>query len=299
MGDFSDSIGLIETYFQILFQNVGWWSITIQALAWSSRLYNTTAFLYDSTAAFEKPEQVARKLQDLLMQHGGLQPPGILGDLGSGTGLISILMAQAGWEVYGVELSAAMRTVAQQKAAQLESDVQRRLTFTVGDITTFQMPENRLLDSAVCLCNTINHLTEWPQVQGLIRSAFNALRSNGLLILDSDSRATFEGFFNHPPTLVWDDGQHRMIRACQFNAETGRANHIATLERYTPAGVEPVSEEAMALQYHSEPELLAAFLSAGFEVVSVEAYNPNPVLYAGDFIPKVLWVLKKPASSSA
>jgi SAM-dependent methyltransferase len=260
-------------------------------------LYNISAFLYDATAAFEEPEKTCADLQGILLRYG-IQPPGLLGDLGSGTGLMAILLAQQGWRVVGIELSSAMIAVAQQKTAQLPLEIQSHLTWTPGDITTFTIDPDRLLDGAVCLCNTINHLVEWVQVQHFTKAAFQALRPGGVLILDSDTRFTFQDFFNHGPVVVWDDGTHQMTRTCQFDEKTGRANHVASLRRYDAAGLlQPVGEEAMALQYHSETELLQAFTLAGFQVESADPYNPNPQLYGNDlerFIPKILWTLRKP-----
>lgn len=255
-------------------------------------MYNTTAAWYESTAAFENPAQTCADIQ-ALMGKFGINPPGLLGDLGSGTGLMSILFAELGWKVYGIELSPAMIEVASQKRATLPQELQERLFWTQGDITRFALPGSPLLDAAICLCNTINHLPDWPAVEALIQCAFNAIRPGGLLVLDSDRLETFQGFFNHPPTVVWDDGQRRLTRACVFNETTGLADHLATVERNTPTGWEPLSEEAMTLRYYPEKSLKQAFLDGGFTLASVAPYNPYPTLYEG-FIPKALWVLQRP-----
>jgi SAM-dependent methyltransferase len=255
-------------------------------------LYNTTAFLYESTAAFEEPRQTCEEIQ-ALMASFGVTPPGLLGDLGSGTGLMSILFAELGWQVHGIELSPAMIEVANRKWEMLPPLLQERLHWCQGDITTFELPGSPLLDAAVCLCNTINHLAEWEQVEAFIQSAFKAIRPGGLLVLDSDRLETFQGFFNHPPTVVWDDGKHRLTRTCVFEASTGKAEHLALVERYTATGLERVSEEPMTLRYHPEKQLLESFLAAGFTLESATPYNPYPTLYQG-FIPKALWVFRRP-----
>lgn len=256
-------------------------------------MYNTTAFLYERTCAFEVPQTTCEEIHAALLQ-AGVHPPGLLGDLGAGTGLMSVLFAERGWHIHGVERSLAMIAEAENKKIQLPQAVQSRLHWTEGDITRFEMPEGLLLDAAVCLCNTINHLVEWPQVEGFIRSAYNALKPNGVLILDSDTVTTFERFFDHAPVVVWDDGIHRMTRTCRFDGSSGRAHHTAILERHDETGWTMVSEEGMQLQYHQEPKLYKAFLAQGFIVESGEPYNPFPVLYQG-IIPKLLWVLRKPA----
>ncbi len=256
-------------------------------------MYNTTAFLYESIGAFEVPHQVCDLLQDYFFKYG-ITPPATLGDFGSGTGLNALLLAERGWHIRGVELSQAMMAVAEEKTRTLPDEIQARLIWTQGDITCFQFPPGVQLDGAICLHNTINHLAEWSQVTGFIQTAYQALRPGGVLILDSDTLPTFLGFFNHGPVLVWDDGQHRLIRECAFDMETGRANHTATLEQYVNGEPVLVGTEPMSLQYHHEERLFDAFVEAGFQVCNAAPFNPNPGLYPEDMIPKILWVLRKP-----
>lgn len=254
-------------------------------------MYNTTAFLYEATAAFEQPETTCQEIQ-ALFQQAGIQPPGLLGDLGSGTGLMSILFAQKGWQVYGVELSPAMIAIADNKKQHLPAEIQSHLHWEAGNIQSFTLPDGLRQDAAICLCNTINHLTEWHQVKAFIQSVHQALRPGGLLVLDSDRLETFQGFFNHPPTVVWEDETSRVTRACAFDESTGRANHTAIVENMTPAGWQRGSEEEMALQYHPERRLKEAFAAAGFQLENAAPFNPFPSLYR-DLIPKVLWTFRK------
>lgn len=262
-------------------------------------MYNTTAFLYDQTAAFEQPAQTAQEILRCFKSQG-VEAPGLLGDLGAGTGLMSIQLAQAGFHLYGVEQSAAMIAEAQHKTARLPKALQERLRWTQGDITNFTLPDTVHWDGAVCLCNTINHLDTLEAVNRFANASWQALKPGGVLILDSDTLQTFQQFFDHPDTVVWENPQNgiptRLLRRCTFDARTGRASHLATLMQQSLAdgAWETMSEESMALQYHTEPQLLDTFEKTGFTVISAELFNPNPILYAG-MVPKILWTLQKPA----
>ncbi|MBY0403174.1 MAG: hypothetical protein K2X66_04690, partial [Cyanobacteria bacterium] len=169
-----------------------------------------------------------------------------------------------------------------------------------GDITRYHLPPGHCFSGAICLCNTINHLVEPYEVEGFLHSTAQALRPGGVLILDSDRLETFEGFFNHPPTVVWDDGIHCMTRFCEFDPQTGRAYHTATLEKYVSGNLSnpekvsklPISQESMMLQYHPQESLEASFAQAGFEIAEALLYNPCPQLYQG-FYPKILWILRR------
>lgn len=256
-------------------------------------MYDTTAFLYDAIAAFENPESVC---DDLIRVFAGcgIQPPGLLGDLGAGTGLMSALLAERGWHVYGVERSMAMLGEAMKRRESLADEAQTRLMFAQGDITSFELPPGFQLDGAVCLCNTVNHLAAPGQLESFFGAAFRALKPSGVLVFDSDTLKTFQDFFHHEPTVVWDDGVHRMTRACRFDDDTGLASHRAILEQYMDGVPQPVSEEAMTLRYHPETDIQKRLDAAGLELLSVQPFNPFPSLYTGGFIPKALWIVRKP-----
>lgn len=258
-------------------------------------MYETTAFLYERIAAFENPAQVSKDIRDAL-QNLEISPPGTLGDLGAGTGLMSVLLAELGWQVHGLELSEAMIAVARENAARLPGLVQSRLAWSQGDISTFTLPAGVLWDGAVCLHNTVNHLVTLEQVEKFAGCVFAALKPGGALIMDSDTVFSFREFFDHEPTVVWDDGHHRVTRSCRFDRETGRARHVAVLEQHGPDGWQRQSEEHLELQYHEEESLRAVFAEAGFLLAGASPYNPNPKLYQGDIIPKVLWVFRKPSA---
>lgn len=255
-------------------------------------MYDITAFLYESTAAFEEPERMANDLHALLGA-AGIQPPGWLGDFGSGTGLMARLLAAKGWSVCGVERSTAMLAVAREKAVSLPAEVQARLHWLQGDITQLKLPQSIQLDAAVCLCNTLNHLAEPGQLQAFIASAFNALKPDAILMLDTDRLETFQGYFHHPPTVVWQDQTGSLTRACTFDERTGLAHHTAILmQADTTAGEPHRQEESMWLRYYADAEILEAFQTGGFQLEGAMPYNPSPRLYQG-FWPKTLWAFRK------
>lgn len=60
-------------------------------------------------------------------------------ELASGTGRVSIPMAQAGARVTGLELVPAMLDTAREKAAALDASTQKRLAFVKGDMRRFDL----------------------------------------------------------------------------------------------------------------------------------------------------------------
>ncbi len=256
-------------------------------------MYNSTAHLYDRIAAMTIPYETSDLLNELLTAQG-ISPPANLADLGCGTGVLSMLMADKGWFIYGVEQSEAMLEEATVKLNALSKPIQEKLRFVQGDITNFKVEDDIKIDAAICMHNTVNHLFNDTDLERLACSVYRALGPKGILIFDSDTEKTFVDYFNHDEVVVWDNGKELVSRRCSYNQETCIASHVATVKRYNAdQTLETISEEAMTLRYYRESDILECFQSAGFELLNLTPFNPSPEVYAG-FIPKGLWVFRKP-----
>ena len=68
-------------------------------------------------------------------------------ELGTGTGRVAWALAQAGYEVCGLDLSRGMLARAEAKRKRMTSVVQSRCGFVQGDMAEFSLPEtfNRIL----------------------------------------------------------------------------------------------------------------------------------------------------------
>lgn len=96
-------------------------------------------------------------------------------DLACGTGTVSKFLSNKGYCVTGIDYSAEMLTVAQQKAdGQIE--------FLKADMTDFSLPDK--YDYCVCLLDSINHLSDIGQVKKCFDCVYNALNDNGIFIFD-------------------------------------------------------------------------------------------------------------------
>ena len=62
-------------------------------------------------------------------------------DLGCGTGRIGIALAEQGFDVVGLDLSAPMLRIAERKVASLPEELARRLTFVQADMTDFTLDQ--------------------------------------------------------------------------------------------------------------------------------------------------------------
>jgi SAM-dependent methyltransferase len=93
-------------------------------------------------------------------------------DVGCGTGRHSVALAEAGFEVVGIDASADMIDVARERAPAL--------TFEVADLTSWRPPSP--FDGALCR-GVLNDITEDVERQAAMDSLFSMLRPGGLLVL--------------------------------------------------------------------------------------------------------------------
>lgn len=257
-------------------------------------MYQISAFLYDKIAAASDQSVVVEIVLQTLETQAVSQEAHLL-DLGMGSGLMAIELAERGYSVLGVEFAQPMLEEALKKADILPAEVKNRLKFLQGDITTLTLENKNKGDAAYCLHNTVNHLQGNDALYAFATQTFSNLKPGGVLFFDADTLETFTRFFHHPETMVWDDGMYQLLRSSVFNVEFKTAIHTAVLNQMnrTTRQWQRVQEETMSLFYFDETTIFKVFTLIGFELLSVSPFNPSPDLYQG-FIPKGFWVFKKP-----
>ena len=112
-------------------------------------------------------------------------------DLACGTGSVSLLLAQRGYQVTGVDMSEDMLTVAADKAQALED----RPVFACQKLQELRLP--RGVDLAVCGLDSMNYITDPVDCETAIKRIYKALNPGGIFIFD----------VNTPEKLRAMDGQ--------------------------------------------------------------------------------------------
>jgi len=138
----------------------------------SEKYYRDTARFYDAFA--ERPDktlylELARRFGSPILE------------LACGTGRITLALAQAGYEVTGIELSPEMLEITQEKLRQLPKDVQSRVSLNHGDMTNFQLDERFAM---VIIPMSFKFLLTTNDQLACLRQVRKHLTDNGALILD-------------------------------------------------------------------------------------------------------------------
>ena len=125
-----------------------------------------------------------------ILEREGLCPRTCV-DLACGTGSVSVLLAQQGLEVTGVDMSEDMLTVAFDKACGLDQPPR----FVCQKLQELRLP--RGVDLAVCALDSLDYVTDPDDCAEAIRRVYKALNPGGIFIFD----------VNTPEKLRAMDGQ--------------------------------------------------------------------------------------------
>lgn len=141
--------------------------------------YSSFARYYDSLTHNVEYEKRADYLCALLerLNHSA----GITLDLACGTGSLTIALAKRGLDVYGIDGSPSMLSVAQQKAAENELN----LLFLCQQMQSIDLYGT--VDTVICALDSINHITSENDVLKTFERVSLFLDPNGYFIFDMNT----------------------------------------------------------------------------------------------------------------
>ena len=138
--------------------------------------YEGLAAIYDFVMRHVDYVSWASYVDTLLRKFGN--GPETLVDLACGTGNATLEFSKLGYEVSGVDASAAMVAVAQGKAASVESAV----PFSTGDLRSLEGLGP--FDAATCLYDSFNYLTTTEDAGAALESVAGLLKPEGVFVFD-------------------------------------------------------------------------------------------------------------------
>jgi SAM-dependent methyltransferase len=207
------------------------------------------------------PERIEREwpfLSRMLGQSGRLL------DLGSGTGEHSRFLASKGFEVVGVDSSAAMLAVA------TDTPLPPNLAFIEGDIAEVERLTAGRFDGAVCLGNTLPHLRGVPALTHFLSGLRARLRPGAPLILQvlNYDKVIGSGQRYLPLNFRRDEEEGEIVFLRLMTPRPdGTVVFTPSTLRYRPGGdpaLEVVATRNVELTGWRRPELEGGLEAAGF-----------------------------------
>lgn len=162
-------------------------------------MYANFASVYDRLMREVPYAEWVRFLTELFKKHG-IEAGDIL-DLGCGTGNVTIPLAEMGYQVTGLDMSADMLAVAEEKARSRGLDVR----WIQQDMREANLGELRF-DLVISMTDSLNYLQTGEELKRVFVRTAGMLRDNGWLIFDLNSLYKISCVFgNNVFTYLEDD----------------------------------------------------------------------------------------------
>lgn len=140
--------------------------------------YNEFAYFYDEFNSAADYDALFTYIQSELNAHGITN--GILADLGCGTGDLTLMLTQAGYDMIGIDRSEEMLSVLREKAEEL--GLTGRLLLLQQDL--LQLDLYGTIRAAVSTFDTYSHIGPIDRFEQAIRNAAYFMEKDGVFLFD-------------------------------------------------------------------------------------------------------------------
>ncbi|MBQ6997224.1 MAG: class I SAM-dependent methyltransferase [Oscillospiraceae bacterium] len=220
--------------------------------------YKNLAFSYDRLTNDVDYGAVVVFYHEILAAEG--VKPRTAADLACGTGSVSLLLAQRGYQVTGVDMSEDMLTVAAGKVQGLEN----RPLFISQKLQALRLA--RGVDLAVCGLDSMNYITDPADCEAAIRRVYKALNPGGIFIFDINTPQRFRSM-DGQVFLDEDDDVYCVWRG-EFDEKTNICSYGMDLFQRSGKVWQRSFEEHREYAYTQE-QLLGYLKAAGFSHIRV------------------------------
>ncbi|OWA36606.1 SAM-dependent methyltransferase [Saccharibacillus sp. O16] len=185
--------------------------------------YGKFAYVYDELMQDMPYSKWQRFALEAWQKYGN---PRSVVELGCGTGTLTLMLAQQGYHMTGMDLSEDMLAVAQNKAEEqppLQGLLRSgSLRFVHQDMTQWEAPEP--VDSVISFCDCLNYLTEPEQIEAVFRATYDGLKPGGTFLFDVHHPDTLRRYEEEQP-FVLDEGGISYIWTCGMDEERMEIEH--------------------------------------------------------------------------
>lgn len=183
--------------------------------------YARYARLYDTSGQLRFALLVHVYLYNLLRRHPVSGRRAL--DLACGTGTLALLLAADGWEVTGVDCSAAMLAEAEAKARAAAAQVR----FIQGDMRRLAgLVPAEGFDLVTCTYDSLNYMVSEEDLAACFAAAADALASGGLYLADLNTRHFLE--YDWGDCAIYEQRGYVQLERSHFDADSATSTMLLT-----------------------------------------------------------------------
>lgn len=231
--------------------------------------YGSFAEVYDKFMDNVPYEEWADYLKKVLSDYNIRD--GLVLDLGCGTGNITELLAQAGFDMIGVDNSEEMLAEAKQKQYESGSSI----LYLLQDMKDFELYGT--VRAVVSICDSINYITDIDELTEVFRLVNNYLDPGGIFIFDMNTIYKYKELLGSE-TIAENRENASFIWENYFDEDSMVNEYGLTIFVQEKEDIYRKYEEYHYQRAYSIDEIKAALVNAGLEFVAVyDAFTENTV----------------------
>ncbi len=139
-----------------------------------SEIYTSLAAFYDKFMSDVPYGEWADYIQKTLEKYGIKE--GLVCDLGCGSGTVTTMLSDRGFDMTGIDASAEMLDQAMEKRGD------RNILYLQQDIREFELYGT--MRAIISVCDTLNYITDKRELKTVFRTAANYLDPGGVFLFD-------------------------------------------------------------------------------------------------------------------
>ncbi len=232
--------------------------------------YGIFSSVYDILTENVEYERIAEKICSLLTRNG--INGGLLLDLGCGTGTVSFLLENKGYDVIGVDPSEDMLSVANEK--KYDENSSAIFLCQSGE----ELDLYGTIDCAVSVLDTINHIPEIEKIKETFKKISLFMNMGGIFIFDINTPYKHKKILGDN-TFVYDMDEVYCVWQNTYDKENARTDIDLDffIKNENDDLFERYSESFSEYAYNTE-DILNILNECGFEVLNTyDDYSDNTV----------------------
>lgn len=199
---------------------------------------------------------------DKIIKEKGIEKTELVLDLACGTGKITRLLADRGYDMTGVDISPEMLSIAREQ----EYKDQKGILYLCQDMREFELYGT--VDATVCCLDSLNYLLKTADVEKCFRLVHNYLVPDGIFIFDVNTPRRFtEEYAKHDyileeegVLLAWQNYYNEKNKTCDFVLSFFEEQQDGSYERY---------DEIQREKIFSMRTLKSLISKCGFELLDI------------------------------
>ena len=225
-------------------------------------IYDLLAPIYDKVNEDINYSEWADFIEDAIKRFYKEGTPSLVLDLGSGTGKMTLELAERGYDMTGVDVSVEMLDKAREAAERLGFG--DKILWLCQDMREFELYGT--VDVTVSCLDCINHLTDKKSLTKCLDLVHNYLIPNGLFVFDINGKHKFESIYADNSYVIEDDDSF-CVWQNYYNKKSGLCDFYITVFQEQEDGRYERYEEIQREKMYTLRVMKKALSDSGFEFI--------------------------------